>query len=66
MPKSERRVKPYIPETVANGEGGFKTTMPLPQARGSLRQVAASRTSHDEAVEEALCFGWIDSRPNTG
>ena len=21
--------------------------------------------SYDEAVEEALCFGWIDSRPNT-
>lgn len=23
------------------------------------------RLSYDEAVEEALCFGWIDSRPNT-
>ncbi|HZU70835.1 MAG TPA: YdeI/OmpD-associated family protein [Ktedonobacteraceae bacterium] len=23
------------------------------------------RVSYDEAVEEALCFGWIDSRPNT-
>ena len=22
------------------------------------------RVSYDEAVEEALCFGWIDSRPN--
>lgn len=23
------------------------------------------RVEYDEAVEEALCFGWIDSRPNT-
>ncbi|HLH62819.1 MAG TPA: YdeI/OmpD-associated family protein [Ktedonobacteraceae bacterium] len=23
------------------------------------------RVSYEEAVEEALCFGWIDSRPNT-
>lgn len=23
-----------------------------------------SRVPYDEAVEEALCFGWIDSRPN--
>jgi uncharacterized protein YdeI (YjbR/CyaY-like superfamily) len=23
------------------------------------------RVSYDQAVEEALCFGWIDSRPNT-
>jgi uncharacterized protein YdeI (YjbR/CyaY-like superfamily) len=22
------------------------------------------RVSYDEAVEEALCFGWVDSRPN--
>jgi uncharacterized protein YdeI (YjbR/CyaY-like superfamily) len=22
------------------------------------------RVAYDEAVEEALCFGWIDSRPN--
>jgi uncharacterized protein YdeI (YjbR/CyaY-like superfamily) len=23
------------------------------------------RVTYDEAVEEALCFGWIDSKPNT-
>jgi uncharacterized protein YdeI (YjbR/CyaY-like superfamily) len=22
-----------------------------------------SRIPYDEAVEEALCFGWVDSRP---
>jgi uncharacterized protein YdeI (YjbR/CyaY-like superfamily) len=23
-----------------------------------------TRFDYDEAVEEALCFGWIDSKPN--
>jgi uncharacterized protein YdeI (YjbR/CyaY-like superfamily) len=22
------------------------------------------RVAYDEAVEEALCYGWVDSRPN--
>jgi len=42
--------------------------MPLPQARGSSYDKKGSgkqNLTYDEAVEEALCFGWIDSRPNT-
>lgn len=28
-------------------------------------RASAIRVTYDEAVEEALCFGWIDSRPNS-
>lgn len=28
------------------------------------RETGKPRVSYDEAVEEALCFGWIDSKPN--
>lgn len=28
------------------------------------QQSGQPRVSYDEAVEKALCFGWIDSRPN--
>ena len=28
------------------------------------KKTGKPRVSYDEAVEEALCFGWIDSRPN--
>jgi uncharacterized protein YdeI (YjbR/CyaY-like superfamily) len=28
------------------------------------RETGKSRVTYDEAVEEALCFGWIDSVPN--
>lgn len=28
------------------------------------QQSGKPRVSYDDAVEEALCFGWIDSRPN--
>lgn len=29
------------------------------------KHTGAPTVTYDEAVEEALCFGWIDSRPNT-
>jgi uncharacterized protein YdeI (YjbR/CyaY-like superfamily) len=28
------------------------------------KESGKTRVSYDEAVEEALCFGWIDSKPN--
>jgi hypothetical protein len=30
-----------------------------------LRQGPGPRLSYDDIVEEALCFGWIDSQPRT-
>jgi len=29
-----------------------------------VAQAGKARFDYDEAVEEALCFGWIDSKPN--
>ena len=29
-----------------------------------MAQAGKARFDYDEAVEEALCFGWIDSKPN--
>jgi len=30
----------------------------------SKKESGQPRVSYDDAVEEALCFGWVDSRPN--
>jgi uncharacterized protein YdeI (YjbR/CyaY-like superfamily) len=29
------------------------------------KETGQPRVEYDEAVEEALCFGWVDSKPNT-
>jgi len=54
-------------ETVKSGAHGWKITPPhLPVSGSSITssRVGKPRVTYDEAVEEALCFGWIDSRPN--
>jgi hypothetical protein len=46
-----------------SGEGGSqRTTNPHPRYGSSYkRHTAEECMSYDDAVEEALCFGWIDT-----
>jgi uncharacterized protein YdeI (YjbR/CyaY-like superfamily) len=68
MPKSERGVETVYPrdrsewrrwlqDNHATNTGAWL----IYDKKGSGKQ----NLTYDEAVEEALCFGWIDSRPNT-
>jgi len=68
MPKSNAGQNHYI-QRASGREGGLRQ----PICHYHRRWLASydkkgggkQNLTYDEAVEEALCFGWIDSRPNT-
>ena len=57
-----------LPTAQRGGIGWSKTTLRRPGVWLWLiyykKNSGKSRVAYAEAVEEALCFGWIDSRPN--
>lgn len=68
MPESECRTENIYPNNRAEWRQWLEdncSTSPsvwlIYDKKGSGKQ----NLTYDEAVEEALCFGWIDSRPNT-
>jgi len=61
MPKSNAESKPYIPETVANGEGGLRQPCHYHRRVASTtRKVGKQNLTYDEAVEEAVL---VDRQP---
>ena len=68
MSKSERQVETVYPQNRSHWRRWLQSNYAISSGawliydkKGSGKQ----NLTYDEAVEEALCFGWIDSRPNT-
>ncbi len=68
MPKSKRQIETVYPKDrsewrrwLQDNHAAPSSTWLIYDKKGSGKQ----NLTYDQAVEEALCFGWIDSRPNT-
>lgn len=55
-PATREEWRAWLEENHARGEGVWMVSYKKAARR--------PRVEYDEAVEEALCFGWIDSKPN--
>ncbi|HEU4455883.1 MAG TPA: YdeI/OmpD-associated family protein [Longimicrobium sp.] len=55
-PATREEWRAWLEENHARGEGVWMVSYKKAAGR--------PRVEYDEAVEEALCFGWIDSKPN--
>lgn len=69
MPKAQLPPKAIHPKTRAEWRAWLEQHHT--QTKGawpvSYRQATGkARFEYDEAMEEALCFGWIDDKPNWG
>lgn len=57
-PLTRAEWRAWLEENHTRGEGVWLITY--------KKATGMPRMEYDEAVEEALCFGWVDSKPDTG
>ena len=55
-PLTRAEWRAWLEENHSRGEGVWLITY--------KKATGMPRMEYDEAVEEALCFGWVDSKPN--
>ena len=55
-PLTRAEWRAWLEENHSRGEGVWLITY--------KKATGKPRVEYDEAVEEALCFGWVDSKPN--